>query len=1061
MRLATICDIHASQSNIDDTRRGMNEVNKILDDLDIQWLVIAGDIFHDFNVGGKYESFGSVFDSINGPLNDFLAGDDKRRILMIPGNHDMPTEKDSKDALTSWDYNPKIHISRTPELFKLSDALSVITLPWMWSHQYAKRSHLLKRIQELKYHVTSGRVMLIGHCEIDGTAFPSGYTMFGGNFAFTKDEIDNLKMSVVALGHIHKQDTWYIGAPWQHNFGECDLQGTMRVVDTNGRQGQLENKVVAIPNTARYHVIDMEYMPHDVPEGDYVKVVGDKLTKALPPGYKFEKRKENYKAVARSTSDYGDSISAWLQKWVAEKKVKTSIADCLEIIKDINIKGRYIHNRSLNSFDSIHIKGVGPHKDTKINFNDPIIAISGENGTGKTIFMESMFAVLYGHLPSYGKIANICDDLASLEGVFHTVTDKYRVLRTFNGETKKAFIYKNDEKTAHIGPKISEVTKFIEKIVGPEQLLLSSVFSTQFYSGDIVDLDPGNRKDIFNKLLGLENLAEVKEVVDEKLKAMVKKKDFAESHSETFSTVTEMEDKIRTNIKEFGENKGKLNSATLARDTWRNKNDITVTKIHAITKDLVARKNLEAEEAKVEEDIKYTNMCIASKLDDIKEREKWSDTKVLNSKLEGCEKVLTSFDAQLLRQKKDYEKQAELTKTCTEKQEEYNRVNQNIQGTKFNYSVQKDNIAESKELLDETGCKEKPIPCKFIDSSMEDIKSEAEVHKNYKDYMKREGIKLINLEKDLKEANKKSNNFEITEVDEVAYENVKKEIDKLRKQISNVNDNKNLINVAEAELKGLGRTMTNLQKQSASVYKKLEAMSEINQEKLDLLEKESVVQCSKILKAEQAITASTISSTEHKKMLEFCKEEIVKIQLCDAEINALTTEIEKYEVVSKAFSKDGIPQLMIDCALPQLQDIFNQLTGVVRKFDIKISTQQEQKNETLKETISFVVDDGIKSRDIKYFSGGEKKLLKSIVRLGLSLFQSQRSGGSYKLLFMDEAFDALDRDNSILLLRIIYNLKNKFNQIFIISHSTDILGNLSKCIRFEKDGERTVVKNAV
>ena len=145
MRLVTITDIHASQSNIEDTRRGMAEVNKICDDKDIQWLIIAGDIFHDFNVGGKYESFGSVFDSINGPLNDFLAGDEKRKILMIPGNHDMPTEKGSKDALTSWDYNPRIHISREVQLFKLDDALHVITLPWMWSHQYTKKKSYIKK----------------------------------------------------------------------------------------------------------------------------------------------------------------------------------------------------------------------------------------------------------------------------------------------------------------------------------------------------------------------------------------------------------------------------------------------------------------------------------------------------------------------------------------------------------------------------------------------------------------------------------------------------------------------------------------------------------------------------------------------------------------------------------------------------------------------------------------------------------------------------------------------------------------------------------------------------
>jgi DNA repair exonuclease SbcCD ATPase subunit len=451
-------------------------------------------------------------------------------------------------------------------------------------------------------------------------------------------------------------------------------------------------------------------------------------------------------------------------------------------------------------------------------------------------------------------------------------------------------------------------------------------------------------------------------------------------------------------------------------------------------------------------------MCIASKQDEITTRKTWSGTKELKSKLEGCEKVLTSFDAQFLRQKKDYEKQAKLTKIYTEKQEEYNRANQNIKATKFNYSVQKDNIEEAKDLLNDTGCIETPLPCKFIDSSMKDVKSEEEIHKNHTEYMEREGIKLKNLEKDLVSADNKRRKFEVTIIDEIGYEGVKKEIEKLRKQISDVNDSQNIINIAQTELKSLEANKKVYEKNHADTYRKISLMFEVTSEKFALLNTENTVQYEEIETLDKLINGYTIKSTEHRKELEFSRNEILKIQEYDRDIEGLATKIEKYEVVSKAFSKDGIPQLMIDCALPQLQDILNQLTGVVRKFDIKISTQQEQKNETLKETISFIVDDGIKSRDIKYFSGGEKKLLKSIVRLGLSLFQSQRSGSSYRLLFMDEAFDALDRDNSILLLRIIYNLKNKFNQIFIISHSTDILGNLSKCIRFVKDGERTVIK---
>lgn len=1057
MRLVVIADAHASQSNIEDTRRGMNEVNKICDDLDIQWLIIAGDIFHDFNVGGKYESFGSVFDSINGPLNDFLAGNEKRRILMIPGNHDKPTEEGSKDALTSWDYNPRIHISREVGLYKLDASLHVITLPWMWSHQYRQKSHILKKIQELKHHVTSGKTMLVGHCEIEGTPFPSGYTMFGGNFAFTKEEINNLKFSFVALGHIHKQDSWYVGAPWQHNFGECDLQGTLRFIDTVGFHSLTENRVVPIPNTARYHVIDMKDLPHNVPKGDHVKVIGDKLTIALPKGYKFEKKKENYKSIKRTTADDTDSLASLLQKWIKDKNIDCAIDDLYEILRDMNVKGTYQHNRSLVSFESIHIKGVGPHKDTKINFTDPIIAISGENGTGKTIFMESMFALLYGHLPSYGKVDHISDDVASIEGSFHTNKDKYRVLRTFSGKDKKAYVWKNGSEKPIMGPKISEVKKFMEKIVGPEELLLSSVFSTQFYAGDIVDLDPGNRKEIFNKLLGLENLAEVKDVIYEKLKEMVKKKDLLTGQYGAMSTVEQLEVSITHNMKELTGSREKINRSGITKDSLTTKNDLLKDRMLALSKKLVTKSNYETQMKDYEKNISDTKMCIASKQEEITKRKAYGDGKDLESKLQGCEKVLDNFNILFLEQKKDYENLAKITKACTDKQEEYNRAFQNTEALIDKYDYAKKKIKEDKEILKDVGCRDAILPCKFVDNSKENIETEEQLDKIYKETMVEEKIKLTRLKEEVETCNEEKKKFKITEINEVDFENVKIEIQQLRKKIEYINNNQNLIAIAETELSNFEGDFFDYQSLYTKAYKNVARMHEITQEKFNLLHTENSVQYEEIEALDKDINKWTVKSTEHRKELEFSRNEIVKIQKYDKDISSLNTDIEKYEIISKAFSKDGIPQLMIDSALPQLQDILNQLTGLIKKFDIKISTQQEQKNDTLKETISFIVDDGIKSRDIKFFSGGEKKLLKSVVRLSLSLFQSQRNGSCYKLLFMDEVFDALDSDNAMLMLKVIYNLKSKFNQIFIVSHSTHILGNLSKNIQFKKDGGKTVI----
>ncbi len=94
---------------------------------------------------------------------------------------------------------------------------------------------------------------------------------------------------------------------------------------------------------------------------------------------------------------------------------------------------------------------------------------------------------------------------------------------------------------------------------------------------------------------------------------------------------------------------------------------------------------------------------------------------------------------------------------------------------------------------------------------------------------------------------------------------------------------------------------------------------------------------------------------------------------------------------------------------------------------------------------------------MKYYSGGEKKLLKSLIRLSLSIFQTQRTNRNYKTLFMDEAFDALDKNNALHLLKILYNLSDRFNQIFIVSHFTDILYNFTNCIKLKKKSNKTII----
>lgn len=1052
MKIGIIGDIHADQNNIKETDIGMSNLLNVLYDHDVQWLLVTGDIFHDFNIGGKENSFGNVFDSINRPLNDFLKEKEKNSILMIPGNHDTPTDKNSKDALYSFDYRKNLHISRNIRSFNIGENVTIATLPWMWSTMYKDKNEILTRLKEIREVTKSNTNILIGHCEIEGSELPNGYAMFGGNFSFTKKELDSIGYDKIALGHIHKQQGYFTGTPWQHDFGESSLTGQVRIIDTNKKT----DKFVEIPNTVKYYNINIENVDSfKCGKLDNVKVLGNKLDRRLPDGYKFQKMKENYSSVARSNVSGDETVNTLLGKWLKEKKIKTNIKDLTNILDKIDVPNSHICNGSLISFESVHIKGIGPHKDTYIEFKDPIIAITGSNGCGKTLLIESIFASLYGYLPSYGKIKDVSNERSSIETIFKVdEINKYVIIRKLNKNKQTAFLYKNGEKL--VGPKISEVNKYIEKLIGPKELILSSIFSTQFYSGDIVELEPTDRKEIFHKLLGLNNLTSIKEKVDEKLKFSKAEKEKLSNQSDAVSTVEEIANNIKINKDAIEEVEGNIvkhekklevsNSSLKSLNSAKNNYEKELTIKNGNEDKLVKVKNKIVELKELEK--QYNN--------EIKENSSKKDTVELDLELRNKNKLLDSFNVQYKEQTKQLAELLILNNVVTEKQEIYNNWTLRIETIKNKNNDSLESIEKDTVLLKEVGCRDKPLPCKFIDSAKDNCGTLVKVQKEFMD-----GIKFAECErrvckKDLDKSKKERDDYKVVEIDEDIYNTLNDEVKELRNKVESHNNSKLKLSECVTNLKNVSYNIVEKEKERDSINQYLLLFSDIKQEVVDKLEK-SISVCNEDIKIfNDLITKYHVHKAKCIKELEFCKNEIISLTEYEYSIKELTKNITKLDILAEAFSKNGIPQLIIDSSLPQLQDIFNILTNYINKFSIKISTQKQQK-ESVKETIDFIVDDGIKPRDIKYYSGGEKKLLKSLIRLSLSLFQTQKTGKNYKVLFIDEVFDNLDKENSILLLKIIYNLSSRFNQIFIVSHSTDIINNLSSCIKLERNGERTII----
>ena len=84
-------------------------------------------------------------------------------------------------------------------------------------------------------------------------------------------------------------------------------------------------------------------------------------------------------------------------------------------------------------------------------------------------------------------------------------------------------------------------------------------------------------------------------------------------------------------------------------------------------------------------------------------------------------------------------------------------------------------------------------------------------------------------------------------------------------------------------------------------------------------------------------------------------------------------------------------------------------------------------------------------------------MLRTVLRIALALFQSQRAGKKLEVFFVDEAFDSLDRENALKLLNILNKLQEKFNQVFIVSHTDELIADLPSMVELKKVNGKTVV----
>ena len=141
-----------------------------------------------------------------------------------------------------------------------------------------------------------------------------------------------------------------------------------------------------------------------------------------------------------------------------------------------------------------------------------------------------------------------------------------------------------------------------------------------------------------------------------------------------------------------------------------------------------------------------------------------------------------------------------------------------------------------------------------------------------------------------------------------------------------------------------------------------------------------------------------------------------------------------------AFSRDGVPALIIDSALPALEreanDLLSRLSGGGMR--LRFESLRETVGGKTVETLDIIIADALGARDYALYSGGEAFRINFAIRIALSRLLARRAGAELRTLFIDEGFgsqDAAGRRNLVDAIRVI---QSDFAQILVVTHIDEL-----------------------
>ena len=682
---------------------------------------------------------------------------------------------------------------------------------------------------------------------------------------------------------------------------------------------------------------------------------------------------------------------------------------------------------------NLTLKNFRKFKNSTIEFPDGVTGVVGLNGVGKSTIFEAIAWVLYGPVAArtsadeIKRLGTLSTDPCRVEIEFVFEDKNYRIVREMKGKNLAS------SATATVNGKIAatsaeSVTTFVQKKLGMDfKSFFTSIFAKQKELNALSTMKAHERRPLILRMLGIDSLDDVvkeinsdkrdkdnlldrlnQDLLDENGKEKIEIfkdeiKNFEKQREEIDKILKKSKEKILTFKKEL---------KILEKKYLDSKKEYE--KINEKKEKLAEKKTLFENKKKLQEEIKNLKEKIAERQKIIdKEKKKLDNFKNLDADLKSTEKRLNEIDARIEKCVKTIEQKKTLSERIKKDILDIDSKQKNIEklGPDAKCPTCERVLSDQHDVLLKKFVKEKNQFEKEIVTFSNEIKKE----QNEKDKFFRE-----------QQALQKKRSYLLSQLRD------KERVDATITSISTeLKREKVEMESKDKELKKIGvvtfdlKEFENVKKQVEVLYKKYQSSLDIFGEKKDDL-------ASLNLDLEKKEGEKKLVSQEIKNL----KEKISQLEEFKKQIKNEKKTVHYLGMLSEVMA--SFRTHLISRIRPTLSeyssDFFERLTdGKYRELE-------------LDENYTLMVYDNGDAYGIERFSGGEEDLANLCLRLAISEVITERAGGVFNFIILDEIFGSQDMFRRQNIMKALNGLSSKFRQIFLITHVEDVKDDMENII---------------